>query len=294
MTWSIEKYTVRGSMLIYAGLWMQSVSIAAVLRPIIVPQDTKKQKAFNSINQPNAVHRRLQTTVWTVERDAQMVEPREESFGLKEYSKRSIFMDHLKEYKHLLKKIPVLLLIGATFLNTICFYCQLGIWPAYFEEIGFTKADAALLLSIGSLSEMVTRPVVGYLCTKFYLNKPVLVAVFGFVAAGLGLPVSFTDTKWIWCLYSSLFSIFGGIFVPLSLPMFVDIAGPEKSGTASALFLISLGLGSTVGPLMLGEYSWLCEHLWSLYTKCLWSFLLCEYMWNFVAEWVQAELFLRG
>ena len=114
---------------------------------------------------------------------------------------------------------------------------------------------------------MVTRPVVGYLCTRFHLNKPVLVAVFGFVAAGLGLPVSFTDTKWIWCLYASLFSTSGGIFVPLSFSMFVDIAEPQKYGTASALFIISLGLGTTVRPLMLGECGWplvLGKHLWTV------------------------------
>ena len=94
---------------------MQSVAIAVVLQRIIVPQYTKPKvvNTNNSTKHPNAVHRRFQTTVWTVERNTQTVEPREESFRMKEYSKRSIFMDHLKEYKQLLENIPVLLLIEA-------------------------------------------------------------------------------------------------------------------------------------------------------------------------------------
>ena len=212
---------------------MQSVAIAVVLRPIIVAND-RKSKSVNNANQPNPFCHRPGTQ--TAPSDT-------ESFMVKEYSKTSIFMNNLKGCRQLLKRIPVLLLAGASLLNTICFFSQLGIWPAYFEEIGLTKADAALLLSIAGLSEMVTRPIVGYLCTKFHLIKPVLVAVFGFVAAGLGFAVSFKPAKWIWCLYSPLFAAFGGIFLPLSIPMFVDVVGHQKSGTATGLFLFSLGLG---------------------------------------------------
>jgi hypothetical protein len=54
--------------------------------------------------------------------------------------------------------------------------------------------------------------------------------------------------------YAPLFGLFGGMFIPLVIPMTMDLVSPDMIGSATGLFPLIMGGGSTVGMPILGQW----------------------------------------
>ena len=149
-----------------------------------------------------------------------------------------------------IKLVVILLGQGVIFM---AYYSQMGVWPAHAEEIGLSKSNGAMMLSIAGIVELISRPIVGYLCTRFGLNKPLLVAVFGFLAAAIGLPMTASESRNVWFAFAAMYALLGGVSSGLAIPMFVEQVSPNRVGTAAGLFPLIQGLGIGIGPLLLGK-----------------------------------------
>ena len=294
LMWSIDEYTIRGALLLMAGIMLQMVWVVALMRP------------FPDITEPNKIDRPTAKipehtvqdpsdssaeVIWATEEEhsntkakdqnsmlpqqplnakgllarasqnAEITLPMQESRRPEEErSKGGSLTSKLSSATHnyciLVKSAPMLLLLTGNLIMFTVYLTLLLMYPAHFDEIGFSKSNAAWLMSVVGLVEFTSRPVTGYLCIKFSLNKSILVVVSGFLAGGVGLLVTFTKSLWIWYLHMVFFGIFGGLFVAINFLLALNLSGVEKSASAVALLSLTAGIGAGTGPLLAGKQIW--------------------------------------
>ena len=291
LTWSIDEYTIRGALLLLAGIMLQMVWIVALVRPF--PDIT----AANKIDRPTAKvpEHTVQDpsdssteVIWVTEKECSNTKARDQNSVLPQQplnakgplarasqnaettlpipesrraqgqrSKGGSLTSRLSSATHnywiLLKSAPMLLLVIGNFMMFPVYLTLLLMYPAHLDEMGFSKSDAAWLMSVVGLVELISRPITGYLCTRFGLNKSILVAVSGFLAGGVGMMVTFTKSLWIWYLYMVFFGIFGGLFVSIIFLLAFNFSGVENSVSAVALLSLTTGIGVVTSPLLAGK-----------------------------------------
>ena len=293
MRWSIDEYTIRGALLLVAGVWLQLVWAVALVRP------------FPDITEPNNVHKPTAKipkhivqdpsessaeVIWATEKEHPDIKARYQCNALAQQpldakgllarasqnaettlpipqsrrlqgqrskggSLTSRLSSAIHNYWILVKSAPMLLLLIGSVLMYGAYMSLLVMYPAHFDEIGFSKSNAAWLMSVVGLVELTSRPVTGYLCVKLSLNKFILVAVSGFLAGGVGLIITFTKTLWIWYIYMVFFGVFGGLFEAISFLLAINLAGVEKSASGVALISLAVGIGVSVFPVIAGKQS---------------------------------------
>ena len=291
LMWSIDEYTIRGALILMAGVWLQLVWVVALVRPfpdITEPNKIARPTAKISEHTVQDPSESSAAVIWATEKEHPDTKARDQNSifpqqplnakGLltrasqnaettlpipasrraqEERSKGGSLTFRLfsatNNYWILLKSAPVLLLLIGSFIMFAAYISLLLMYPAHFDEIGFSKSNAAWLMSVVGLVEFISRPVTGYLCIKFSLNKPILVAVSGFLAGGVGMLITFTKTLWIWYLHMVFFAIFGGLFVALIYLLALNLGGMDKSASAVALLSLTLGIGMALGPLLAGK-----------------------------------------
>ena len=293
LMWSIDEYTIRGALLLMAGIILQMVWVVALVRPF--PHMTEANKIArptakipeHTVQNPSESSAEV---IWATEREHPNSKARDQSSMLPQQplnakgllarasqkaettlslpesqraqDKRSKggslisrMSSAIHNYWSLLKSVPMLLLLIGSVLMYTAYLGLFVMFPAHFDEIGFSKSNAAWLMSVIGLVEFISRPVTGYLCIKFPLNKHILVAVSGFLAGGVGVMVTFTKTLWIWYVYMIVFGIFGGLFVAMLFLLLLNLTGMEKSASGVALKSLAGGIGAAVSPVVAGVQS---------------------------------------
>ena len=160
---------------------------------------------------------------------------------------RSVILDYVDFLSNaeLLRFSIALFLCGFAYLN------QLVFWPAYAEEIGMSKLDGSLVVSVCGITELLGRPFLGYLGCR--LNKILLCLVTNAITCLMGIVAYMLPYRGVLLGYAAVFGLTGGSTCVLGVPIMSEAAGPEHIGSAAGLFPLALGLGAAVGPPFLGK-----------------------------------------
>ncbi|KAK2141121.1 hypothetical protein LSH36_1157g00063 [Paralvinella palmiformis] len=144
------------------------------------------------------------------------------------------------------------MLMFAFFAASFAYFNQFFIFPPLAHELGMTKFWGAMLVSVSNVTELISRLVVGILVDKDKVTKACLIQVSFMLSAVLAMAVSFSTIHTILFVYSALFGLLGGVFLPLAILILVELVPETHISSASGLFALVTGTGISLGPSVLG------------------------------------------
>ena len=141
-------------------------------------------------------------------------------------------------------------------------------------ELDFTESNASLIITLFAAATVVGAIPAGKLGQKYGRKKTIM---FGWIGV-LSLFTLYALTKWFWLLYVAI--IVGGILIAFvtinTLPLVLEIGGPERVGTFTGYYYTATFSASIVGPVVVGSMFDLTAkfsadgqiNYWSLFIFC--------------------------
>ena len=163
-------------------------------------------------------------------------------------------LEVIREYWAFIRSPGLPMLMFAFFAASFAYFNQFFIFPPLAHELGMTKFWGAMLVSVSNVTELISRLVVGILVDKDKVTKACLIQVSFMLSAVLAMAVSFSTIHTILFVYSALFGLLGGVFLPLAILILVELVPETHISSASGLFALVTGTGISLGPSVLGEY----------------------------------------
>lgn len=154
------------------------------------------------------------------------------------------------DYIDFLSNPELLRFTGVLVFSGFSYFNQLVFWPAYAREIGLSKMDASLVVSIAGITELLGRPILGYLGSR--VNNTLLCLITTCLSFILGILAYMVSHREVLMAYAGLYGLVGGASCALGAAILSDTAGPERIGSAAGLYPLALGFGSAIGPPVLG------------------------------------------
>lgn len=118
-------------------------------------------------------------------------------------------------------------------------------------ELNFTEANASLIITLFAGATVVGAIPAGKLGQKLGRKKTIMGGWIGVLILFLAYAV----TKWFPLLYVAI--VCGGIFIAFvtinTLPLVLEIGGPERIGTFTGLYYTATFSASIVGPVLVGS-----------------------------------------
>ncbi|XP_063446668.1 monocarboxylate transporter 12-like [Mytilus trossulus] len=127
--------------------------------------------------------------------------------------------------------------------------------PALAMQFSIRSKDAAILLSISGIADIIGRIMLGILCDiKFFKkNRQNLYVIAIFTSGVSSICCVFASQYWHFVLYSCILGLFaGGSYNVLPPVILVDLLGIENLASSCGIALLFQGLGFLVGPPMAG------------------------------------------
>lgn len=155
-----------------------------------------------------------------------------------------------------LLKNPVFLLYGiSTFLASTGFHIPFNFLPAQALDIQLSADDGAFFISIISISNTVTRVLIGYISDKPFADT-VLINSTALVIGGLAACfISYYTTFGMLAAYSAVFGSVIGIFITLKTIILTELLGIRRLASSLGLNLFLQGLGTFCGSPIAGALS---------------------------------------
>ena len=127
-----------------------------------------------------------------------------------------------------------------------------ALFPIYGTRVGYSEADAALLLTMIGLGNVLLQVPLGFLSDRMRDRRPLLAACAAIGLAGMiALPFIRDD----WYLTAAMFFIWGGVVAGLYTIGLAHL-GSQLSGrdlaSANAAFVLCYGIGMLIGPQAIG------------------------------------------
>lgn len=157
----------------------------------------------------------------------------------------------------LLRNLAAIWFCGMLYINWSIFL------PAYVNEIGLSKTDASIFLSLTGISTLVTRPMGGYIITRTGINKTVVLLVCCCVASLACMAFAFlpmiigydlVPTFWSLALLSVIIAITGNYYSALMMPLVVDAVAVKDLGRAVGMLPMVTGCGVAVGTQVFSKH----------------------------------------
>jgi MFS family permease len=127
-----------------------------------------------------------------------------------------------------------------------------NLFPVYGARIGYTEAQAALLLSMIGLGNVLLQIPIGMLSDRMKDRRLLLLACALIGAAG-SIAIPFIHASWL--ATASLFFVWGGVVAGLYTVGLAHL-GSQLSGrdlaSANAAFVLCYGIGTLAGPQLIG------------------------------------------
>ncbi|ELT93266.1 hypothetical protein CAPTEDRAFT_211969 [Capitella teleta] len=246
--WANEKYSVRGSVMLLGGLWLNVLVVGAVMFPL--PSTTKLDTITYEVEENEAIG--------TLDPDAHSKESTYQAPGSKPAEEvtgtglRAFCIQGLREAVQFFQ-IPHLLSLMLTALTaSFGYYNQFFILPPFVTEIGMTKRTASWIIASISIIELFSRILVGIVADRLKRRKVWIPFIGLVVSFAAGLVVSLVPSRNLIFAYIPFFGLFGGVFSPLVIPLMVELVPSERIGTATGLYPLLVGTGTAVGIPLLG------------------------------------------
>lgn len=141
-------------------------------------------------------------------------------------------------------------------------------------ELNFEEADASLIITLFAAATVVGAIPAGKLGQKFGRRKTIMGGWVGVLV----LFLAYAITKWFPLLYVAI--ICGGVLIAFvtinTLPLVLEIGGPERIGTFTGLYYTATFSASIVGPVLVGSMFDVTKavsstgeiNYWSLFVYC--------------------------
>ena len=156
------------------------------------------------------------------------------------------------------------------------------------RELAFSESNASLVITLFAASTVIGAIPAGKLGQKFGRRKTIMSGWIGV----LTLFLAFALTKWMPLLYLAI--VCGGIFIAFvtinTLPLVLEVGGPERIGTFTGLYYTATFSASIVGPVLVGSMFDITKkftetgetNYWSLFIYCPICFALALLCMSFV------------
>ena len=222
--------------ILLAGVWMHSCLSGVILRP--PPVQTSSIIVEKDKNEVVKIIQHKSNTQLDDEHSL------EENHPLNAQGSNTGRLGFLRK-PQVLRYLLALALSSVGYLNWFLFM------PSFILEQGLTKADASLCVALASLTEGITRPIVGTILNRRnkVRDKPLVVAVCCLVAGLSTMGFSFYTTMWSMVVYSILFGCTAGLFLTLTTPMMADHTPPQQIGALAGMYGICSTFGGFMSPL---------------------------------------------
>lgn len=140
-------------------------------------------------------------------------------------------------------------------------------------ELGFTENNASLIITLFAAATVLGAIPAGKCGQKWGRKKTI---ILGWVVI-LAMFLAFYITKWIPLMYIAILA--GGFFISFvtinTLPLVLEIGGPERVGTFTGYYYTATFSASIVGPVAVGVmFDLTNDNYWSLFVFCPVCFIL--------------------
>ena len=138
----------------------------------------------------------------------------------------------------------------AWFLNSLCLNLVLTHIVPYATDIGISKADAALILSLNGAAVVPARLIMGGISDR--LGRKMTTIVCSLLQVFAMVWLIWAQELWALYLFAIVFGVGDGGFYSPSTAMVGDIFGLRNIGVLMGVLAAAWGIGAAVGPAMGG------------------------------------------
>lgn len=140
-------------------------------------------------------------------------------------------------------------------------------------ELGFTENNASLIITLFAAATVLGAIPAGKCGQKWGRKKTI---ILGWIVI-LAMFLAFYITKWVPLMYVAILA--GGFFISFvtinTLPLVLEIGGPERVGTFTGYYYTATFSASIVGPVAVGVmFDLTNDNYWSLFVFCPVCFIL--------------------
>lgn len=140
-------------------------------------------------------------------------------------------------------------------------------------ELGFTENNASLIITLFAVATVLGAIPAGKCGQKWGRKKTI---ILGWIVI-LAMFLAFYITKWVPLMYVAILA--GGFFISFvtinTLPLVLEIGGPERVGTFTGYYYTATFSASIVGPVAVGVmFDLTNDNYWSLFVFCPVCFIL--------------------
>ena len=134
------------------------------------------------------------------------------------------------------------------YVNTILFV------PPFTEDIGLSKKSAALLLSIGGVSDLIGRVFGGWFADLGLIKRHNIMAISICLTSIAAMVCPFFPNFPSMVVLLMIMGIFGGFYIAIMAVILVDYVGLVKMPKAFGLTIMFMGLANMGTPALMGKF----------------------------------------
>ena len=128
------------------------------------------------------------------------------------------------------------------------------ILPPFGEDLGLSKHNVALLISIAGVCDLVCRIAGGYFADLGYMRRTNIMA-WSIMITGIATIVCPIYPLWpVMITYVIVVGVMGGFYISLFLVVLMDIVGLERTPKGFGLTIMIMGIINLVSPALLGMF----------------------------------------
>ena len=269
-----DVYSVRGTILLLSGLWLNCCVIGALLRPAPIGKHVHQNFAPNSqtqdnfcsthevtsdetpVNSAKDLHDMTADKASQVQAMSSKLLPEKLSSGHRLKNDEDTTVRKSKSqssFGMLLCNCKFLRTLFLTFCGGFAAYGSTFILPALAIEWGLSKFWASLTVSITAAFEVVSRVLVALFTDKKNVQKHLLLFVSFLNVSISGIITFFGSSTQFLIAHAVMLGLCGLNFTPLVVPIISECVKPEQLGSALGLYILALGGGIGAAYPFLGK-----------------------------------------
>ena len=165
------------------------------------------------------------------------------------------FLKQVREYFRFLFKprffVTVIVSIIAIFAHMNTFF----LIPLLCKELNFGKRFASQIIMVSAIGELVSRPLVGLIADKLAGRKVLIIQLGSIITCAAGVFVFLSMTRVSFLVYGCILGVFGGIHMPLLLPMMLECTSKSHHSSVAGLAHSLTAFSGTIGIPLLSKYA---------------------------------------
>ena len=266
----INEYGWRGSILILAGVNMNTIWLAGLLRPAPlqlevtakVDMEIEREEEPLTVNGKDDVYLPLKqkendadTEVCFHDKDiVASNNDTEKSNMIRRKSSKEAFV---KEFFGVMKNIPFMIY----FINNLFWnfggVLTLILEPEYFTSIHFTPDEASQLMSCSGIGSFIGCAIGGAVGNLPFINRMAMYFVVNLAIGleGFLIPQPFAHSFLVLAIIIGTWDFLYGLLLGLLVVVTADLVGAESLGDAMGFLMLASGIGCVAGPPIGGEYN---------------------------------------